>query len=406
MRPAVAAILLLAAAVLVAGCVRVFVHGEPTAPAPLRVATYNTSLYDESAGGLVRRLEAGDAGARKVAAVLQRVRPDIVLLNEFDFDAAGRAADVFQRDYLGVPQAGGGAALRYPHRYFAPVNTGVPSGMDLDRNGTVGGAGRERGNDAFGYGLHPGQYGMLVLSRHPIDAAAVRTFQRLRWSAMPGARVPRDPETGGAWYPDDTWGRLRLSSKSHWDVPVRTPHGTVHVLAAHPTPPVFDGPEDRNGARNADEIRLWADYLSPGASAWICDDAGRCGGLDPSASFVVVGDYNADPVDGDSAPGAIAQLLDHPRVQSGFVPRSAGAVAQAATHGLPRRGDPATHTGDFGPNAGTMRLDYVLPSHDFAIVDGGVFWPAPGATGADVAGGSDHRLVWLDLRRAGTSRRD
>jgi endonuclease/exonuclease/phosphatase family metal-dependent hydrolase len=404
MKPALL-VLVLATVVLVAACVRVVVHGDPPAAAPLRVATYNVSLYDEAAGGLVGRLEAGDAGARRVAAVLQRVRPDIVLLNEFDFDAAGRAADLFQRDYLGVPQPGGGPALRYAHRFLAPVNTGVPSGMDLDRNGEVGGAGRDRGNDAFGYGLHPGQYGMLVLSRHPIDGGAVRTFQRLRWSAMPGARAPRDPAQDAAWYPDATWQRLRLSSKSHWDVPVRTPLGTVHVLAAHPTPPVFDGPEDRNGMRNADEIRLWADYLTPGDDGWICDDAGRCGGLSPRASFVVVGDYNADPVDGDSVPGAIAQLLDHPRVQAGFVPRSAGAAAQAAAHGIPRRGDPATHTGDFGPNAGTMRLDYVLPSRDLSIVDGGVYWPAPGAPGAAIAGASDHRLVWLDLRRE-AARRD
>ena len=45
------------------------------------MATYNTSLYDESAGGLIRRLEAGDDDAKKIAAVLQRVRPDIVLLD-------------------------------------------------------------------------------------------------------------------------------------------------------------------------------------------------------------------------------------------------------------------------------------------------------------------------------------
>ena len=28
---------------------------------------------------------------------------------------------------------------------------------------------------------------------------------------------------------------------------------TVHFLTSHPTPPVFDGPEDRNGTRNGDE---------------------------------------------------------------------------------------------------------------------------------------------------------
>jgi hypothetical protein len=40
---------------------------------------------------------------------------------------------------------------------------------------------------------------------------------------------------------------FRLSSKSHWDVPIVIGRKTVHFLVSHPTPPVFDGPEDRNG---------------------------------------------------------------------------------------------------------------------------------------------------------------
>ncbi|MEG3193015.1 endonuclease/exonuclease/phosphatase family protein [Lysobacter sp. D1-1-M9] len=374
---------------------------------PLRVATYNTSLYEDAAGGLVRRLEHGDPEARNIAAVLQRVRPDLVLLNEFDHDPAQRAADLFQREYLEVAQAGGGEPLHYRYRYLAPVNTGVPSGLDLDRDGVArdsraADADRAHGNDAWGYGLHPGQYGMLVLSRYPIDGEAVRTFQRLRWSALPGARQPRDPGTGQAWYRPQVWSQLRLSSKSHWDVPVHTPLGTVHLLASHPTPPVFDGPEDRNGARNFDEIRLWPEYLSADpaagdASDWLCDDQGRCGGLAPQARFVIAGDLNADPHDGDGAPGAIAQLLQHPRVDARVVPRSAGAVERARQRDLPRDGDIASHTGDFGPGGGTLRLDYVLPSQGFAVRDAGVFWPADGTAEASIAGASDHYLVWIDL---------
>ncbi|HEY4555051.1 MAG TPA: endonuclease/exonuclease/phosphatase family protein, partial [Lysobacter sp.] len=381
---------------------RVNVHGQrPTgAAAPVRVATYNTSLYDEAAGGLIRRLEAGDADARNIAAVLQRTRPDIVLLNEFDYDERHRAADLFQRGYLEVAQPGGGAPLHYPYRYLAPVNTGVPSGLDLDRNGTVGGAGRERGNDAWGYGLHPGQYGMLVLSRHPIDTAAVRTFQRLRWSAMPRVEQPRLPDTGEPWYRPDVWAQLRLSSKSHWDVPIRTPAGTVHLLAAHPTPPVFDGVENRNGLRNRDEIRLWAEYIGGGDAGWLCDDAGRCGGLAAGAHFVIAGDYNADPSDGDGMPGAIAQLLEHPRVNATVVPRSAGAPERATLRGIARRGDVAAHTGDFGPKAGTLRLDYVLSSRGLEVVGSGVFWPVASAPEAAIAGASDHHLVWIDMKAA------
>lgn len=398
-------------AAVLAACTQVNIKGDPDAwvramtdDSTLRVATYNTSLYEDDTGGLIRRLEGADAGARKIASVLQRVRPDLVLLNEFDYDEDGRAADLFQRHYLEVAQPGGGDPLRYPYRYFAPVNTGVLSGLDLDRNGTAGGDGRNRGNDAWGYGLHPGQYGMLVFSKYPIDAPQVRTFQHLKWSAMPDARQPRDPSNGQPWYPAAVWSQLRLSSKSHWDVPVRTPSGVVHFLVSHPTPPVFDGPEDRNGARNADEIRLWQEYLSPGDKLWLCDDRGQCGGLPADARFVIAGDLNNDPVDGDGRHDAIVGLLEHPRVLRHATPRSEGAVevsAKYAQAGVVHRGSPAHATGDFGPKAGTMRLDYVLPSVGFALKGSGVFWPASGSPEAAIADGSDHHLVWVDLDAGG-----
>jgi hypothetical protein len=178
---------------------------------------------------------------------------------------------------------------------------------------------------------------------------------------------------------------------------VRTPLGRIHVLAAHPTPPVFDGPENRNGLRNFDEIRLWAEYLTPGDRRWLCDDQGRCGGLPADASFVILGDHNADPVDGDGEPGAILQVVNHPRVNGAVAPTSEGGPERAKQYGFPRKGDITTHTGDFGPQAGTLRLDYVLPSRDLPVRGGGIFWPANGQPGSELLDASDHHLVWLDL---------
>ena len=372
---------------------------EPATPAmPLRFATFNTSLYDEEHGGLIARLDAGDENARKVAATIQRERPDVLLLNEFDYDAAGLAATLFQENYLGIGQHGE-QPIRYPYRYLAEVNTGLPSGLDLDQDGRVGGEGRFHGNDAWGYGLHPGQYGMLVLSMHPIDAAAVRSFRLLRWSTMPDALQPVLPGTGQPFYPPGIWAQLRLSSKSHWDVPIDTPQGRIHLLAAHPTPPVFDGPERRNAARNHDEIRLWAEYLSPGDRPWLCDDAGRCGGLAADALFVIAGDYNADPADGGSLPGAIGQLLEHPRVLRYAAPRSEGALAAAAMEpaNATHRSHASHDTASFGPRNGNFRVDYVLPSVGLRVQASGVFWPRPGEPGAEWLDASDHRLVWVDL---------
>ncbi|MCC8538342.1 endonuclease/exonuclease/phosphatase family protein [Xanthomonas axonopodis pv. poinsettiicola] len=370
--------------------------------APLRIATYNTSLYSDEAGGLIAELQGDSAHARKIAAVLQRVRPDLVLLNEFDFDPQHRAADLFQQRYLQVAQPGGGEPLRYPYRYLAPVNTGVPSGLDLDNSGSVGGDGRNRGNDAWGFGLHPGQYGMLVLSRYPIDAQAVRSFQLLKWSTLPGALRPIDPSTRASFYSDAIWAQLRLSSKSHWDVPVRTPLGVVHALVSHPTPPVFDGAEKRNAARNHDELALWRAYLDNAADSrrWLCDDKGACGGLPADARFVILGDLNNDPIDGAGRHEAIRALIDHPRVLQYPTPRSAGGpekTAEYAAHGVAHTGDPHQVTGDFGPQAGTMRLDYVLPSRQFTLAGSGIFWPASSDPEAAIADGSDHHAVWVDV---------
>ena len=238
-----------------------------------------------------------------------------------------------------------------------------------------------------------------MLSRYPIDTDAVRTFQRFLWKDLPGARSPVDPKTGADWYPPAVWSKLRLSSKSHWDVPVRTPIGLLHFLVHHPTPPVFDGPEDRNGVRNRDEIRLWAEYLSSEAP-WLCDDAGRCGGLPAGERFVIAGDHNADPVDGDSTGQPMDALLRHPRVLIYPAPRSEGAVFSAREAGganLAHKGDPAEDTGDFGRKVGNLRLDYVRPSQGLRVLRSGVFWPKPGEIGADWIGATDHHMVWLDI---------
>ncbi|WP_016697383.1 endonuclease/exonuclease/phosphatase family protein [Actinoalloteichus spitiensis] len=367
--------------------------GVPAPPAPgtVRVATFNTALSGSVEGGLAAELSdpAGSEQARLVAEVLQRVRPDIVLLAEFDHDADGSAATTFGRDYLAVPQRGA-EPLRYDHRFLGPVNTGVPSGFDLNRDGRFDGP-----DDAWGYGYFPGQYGMLLLSRYPIDDERVRTFQRFRWRDLPGALLPSDPD-GGAYYPPEVLDRFPLSSKSHWDVPVQLGARTLHVLVCHPTPPAFDGPERRNVRRNHDEVRFWVDYLSPDGAEHLRDDAGTPGGLPPGAEFVVLGDLNADPSAGDREPGAIRRLLAAPRLID-TRPGSLGALETAL-----RRGWSATAwtaTADFGVDGpGCLRVDYALPSAGTNPGASGVCWPPSWSALARLIRASDHRLVWVDLR--------
>jgi len=381
-------------------------------PFEVRIATFNASLNRTATGDLIEHLSTpGNAQAATVAEIIQRVRPDLLLINEFDFDPDGTAADLFQQNYLSVPH-NGAAPIDYPYHFVAPSNTGIPSGFDLNNDGSIGGP-----DDALGFGFFPGQFGMAVYSMHPIVLDDVRTFQTFRWADMPAALLPDDPATPDPadWFSAAELGAVRLSSKSHWDLPIDIDGRLVHFLVSHPTPPVFDGPEDRNGRRNHDEIRFWADYVRPGrASAYIYDDAGQRGGLRPGARFVIAGDQNADPLDGDSVPGAAQLLLEHPRVNTSVTPSSAGAVDAAARQGganLTHRGDPALDTADFADSApGNLRVDYVLPSRPLRIVDAAVFWPTADDPLFRLVGdfpfpSSDHRLTWIDVTVPGGRRR-
>ena len=376
--------------------------------ADVRFATFNASLNRNAAGQFLSDIATpNNVQARNAAETIQRVRPDVLLINEFDFDAGGVALQRFQDNYLSIGQ-NGAQPIFYPYRFAAESNTGIPTGLDVDNSGTIGG-----GNDAFGFGAFPGQFGMAVYSKYPIDRTGIRTFQKFLWKDMPGALLPDNPATSAPadWYSPAVRSIFRLSSKSHWDLPLLVGRKIVHFLTSHPTPPVFDDPPfypagvDFNGRRNFDEIRFWADYISPGKSGYIYDDAGGTGGLKPGSLFVIAGDQNSDPLDGDSIPGSIQQLIEHPLVNTKFIPASPGAVEQNALQGganLAHRSDPRFDTADFSDSApGNLRADYVLPRKTMQIVDGAVFWPLNTDPLFRIVGTfpfptSDHRLVWID----------
>lgn len=366
----------------------------------VRVATYN--IEDVRSEDLVR---PSHPRLLRIAQEIRELRPDIILLNEIAFDrpapadgTAGLNAQRFIDAYLSREGNSDSSAVRYS-AIMPPPNTGLLSGFDLDRNGETvsttpvlpsgsgdGKAGpqtpegRAYGGDSWGFGMFPGQYGFAVLvsTRFEILQDEVRTFQNFRWSSLPDPLRPIDPITGESWYDDATWQVFRLSSKTHVDVPVRLDSETVlHILASHPTPPAFDGQEGRNKRRNHDEIRFWNYYLDD--AEFLIDDQGRTGGLDRNDYFVIVGDLNADPDEGDSIDDPIGTFLfNHDRVNGDFVP-----VADAEIEGLD-----SDDTARWG-----LRVDYVLPSTNIVVKRGGVHRHSFSADEAP----SDHFPVWLDL---------
>jgi Endonuclease/Exonuclease/phosphatase family len=377
---------------------------------PTGVGVLTEQLADPNVDDQYRRQ------AKNVAEVIQRIAPDVLLVNEFDplqngdLGVSPGPENLFRTNFLEEPQ-NGATPIEYPFAFIAASNTGVPTGKDLNGNGVVGATPGTQayGDDSYGFGLHPGHFGMVVFSKYPIDYANVRTFRLFKWKDMPGNLIPTP------FYSPDEVEILRLSSKSHWDVPIQIGGKTVHFLVSHPTPPVFDGPEDRNGRRNHDEIRFWADYVTPGKADYIYDDEGGRGGLKPGELFVIAGDQNSDPLDGDSVPGSIQQLTEHPLINTKLTPASAGAVEATALQGganASHRSDPQFDTADFADTApGNLRADYVLPRKTLQLVDAGVFWPLRDdplfrLTGVfdfgswGLVGGfptSDHRSVWIDV---------
>lgn len=331
-------------------------------PDTIRIATYNPDLSRKGPGILLHDILSGnDKQIAAVVTTLADLNADVLVLTALDYDY-----DLVALTALADTLAKAGAP--YPYRFAALPNTGMPTGLDLDGDGRLGGPA-----DAQGFGMFSGQGGLAVLSRLPIDTTGFREFSDFLWQDLPGNLIADS-------LPAAAKPVLRLSSNAHWDLPVTLPDGTaLHLLIWHATPPVFDGPTDRNGRRNHDEAAFWLALLN-----------GTLPMPAPSNPFILLGESKLDPIDGDGRTGAMQALIADPRLQD---PTPKGTHNRAEPN---HRGDPTLDTVlyDFGG----LRVDFVLPSSDLRVLDAGVVWPAPSAANAEtVALASHHRPIWVDI---------
>lgn len=325
---------------------------------PLRIATWSPDLKRQGPGLLYRDIQSGkDSQIAAGVQVIATVRPDILLLTGIDWDYDNLALSAYAAL---LAQAG----ADYPHLYASRPNSGMATKLDMDGDGRLG-----TPRDAQGFGRFTGEGGMALLSRHPISH--VVDYSDTLWRDLPGHLMPPSAP--------DVAAIQRLSSVAHWDVTVQIDGEPLHLLAYAATPPAFDGPDQRNVLRNHDEAVFWLHHL-------------------PDAPFVIIGDANLDPHDGNGRHQAITALLTvtqdpRPDSQGG---RQAPQTGINASH----QGDPALDTANWpaenGP--GNLRVDYVLPTQSLTVLDSGVFWPADGEPMAlEAALASRHRLVWIDL---------
>lgn len=369
---------------------------------------------------------------RNIAAIIQQVRPDVLLLNEFNNDGTGQsreAIDGFQKNYLSQPQSlnsvNSGNLQRpiyYPFKQSYATNTGLHAGIDLNNNGLS----KADPNDAYGFGFYHGHYAFALFSKYKIDTENTRTFQTFKRKDLPSAIMPvvnvckEDKplpdalQCGDNWFNEEQWEALRLSSKNHVDAPIiiPTPNGKVviNALLAHPTPPAFDTFSDNNKYRNSEENLFWLHYIQ--GEHTLYDDNKRKGGFN-GEHFVLMGDLNADATTrtgADERFNGINQLMSHALVNQD-VSQANGEFAPASLGGLEANSKrphpmPATRTSTFG-----VRADYAVPSASLKVIESGVYWQAKGAEGellfndsrigkrgSDKEVSSDHRLVWATVQ--------
>lgn len=321
-----------------------------------RTATFAAPLSRDGPGLLLRDIEKGaDPQIAATIDVITQVSPDILVLTDFDYDMDGLALAAFASVF----------SPPFPYTFALQPNAGLATGLDLDRNGKRGDA-----RDAQGYGRFAGDGGMAILSRFPIATDDVQDLSLILWKDLPGATLPR--KDGVPFMSADVQAVQRLSSNGHWIVPIVLPDGSLmQLMAFSATPPVFDGPEDRNGLRNRDELRLWELVLA--------DQLGSA-----PRDFVVIGNANLDPQRGDGYSDAMADFLANPMLQDPL---------------------PNLNTANWDEDGpGDLRVSYVLPDSNWRVADAGVYWPTGddpsvdlGADLADPAG--PHHLVWVDIGR-------
>ncbi|WP_238547927.1 endonuclease/exonuclease/phosphatase family protein [Meridianimarinicoccus roseus] len=351
----------------------------PAAADSLRLMVYTVELDRRGPGLLLRDIQRGDPQAAAAARLVASLAPDVLVLLRFDYDAQLLALGAFA-DLISAE----GTDLK--HLFSLRPNSGLMTDVDLDGDGRLRGP-----RDAQGYGLFSGHNGMAILSRLPIDTAAVRDFSALRWADLPGAELPAmnaKPFPSAA-----AQSAQRLSSTGHWEVPLLLPGGErLNLLIYHATPPVFDGPEDRNGLRNRDETRFWSLLLDGALDTPL-------GLPPPTGPVVVMGNSNLDPAGGDGRRAAMAELLAHPGLQD---PRPTSPGAAAGGFREPELAAADTVAWDAEGEPGNLRVDYVLPDARLTVTGAGVAWPAPddpaaALLGEDGRGASRHRPVWVDI---------
>lgn len=369
----------------------------------LRVASYNVQFQREKPGQLINELQTPlDKKAKAVAEIIQRTRPHIVQLTNFDIDSSNLAIEQFKANYLEVSQ-NQQHAIEYPYVFAAPFNS---------RYSPI--------NPAL-HNKQAHKSGVVLLSMYPIHAHQTRSFETFSWATMPSPLMNELPNPVSKKLPP----ALPLFEGGFWDVSVWVEGHSMRLLIAQliGQPAVIEPAQTPshslsalNDYRHFDEIRFLADYVGIKANNYyIRDDNGLPGGI-PGDEFIFMGTLNRDAQDtpmkfpDGTDYNSIDQLLEHPYLDAAIRPTSQGAVQSSEMlgqvndlHKNPPQYDTAVLPAE---GSGNLQLDYILPSKNtLQPICAGSFWPKPKDKTYPLlkASGTHHRLIWMDIARKDTT---
>ncbi len=342
-------------------------------------------------------LDENDEQATAAAEIIGRFNPDIMEINELQFDIE----NIPHTGNPGMPKAdakaptfnaGESNASRLGDRAGKTNSDAVwdYSVVTLGNSGLYWSGDNPSNADEFvlrGWGEFKGRFNTGLLSRYPILTDEIRVINDFKWKDLPDNHIADLEANEGIEVPDD----FPLFEKSLNIIPVDIAGTKLYFVLIHTVAPGWD----RIGSyRNFDELHGVELFLS-----------GELPGVDPlpdDARFIIMGDLNSDSDEeegSDSLPGAIQQLANHPKVAAWY-PSGNGTKGKNGAHNSYCSGcghDDGTMVSD-PTKAWQMQLDYMLPSETLGKpASGKIFWPDPKTEKADwelSCRASDHKMLF------------
>ncbi|MFZ6006915.1 MAG: endonuclease/exonuclease/phosphatase family protein [Nitrospirota bacterium] len=312
----------------------------------MRIRFGHFNIRDLTVGKL---LEPEHPQVLSASAIIKKWRPDVLSINEIE--ASQEAPRLFLENFLQK----GDAPLYYPYHYIGPTNSGMSTGLPQPF-------------DLKGFGLFEGQYGIALFSRFPMLKDGIRSFEGFPWRSLPKDLSYLGERAG------EVYEIFPLFSTNLLDVPLNIDRRSVHAVLLHASIPVRGL---LNRERNGDQLNFLNEYISGRP----LPDIEPFKAVEP---FVVIGDLNADPERGAGIREAIRRLLSNPAL-NGLVPPRPTFLEGGGVESPP-----------LDAEGFSLRLDYILPSHDFVVLEQGVFWPEDADWWKLARLASDHFFVYVD----------